>query len=75
MTTLLIVGGVLLGILLALASGAIAAAVAASRRRRARRALVAEVRDVVRSRVVAPIAAEGERAVAYDTALTAVRGR
>lgn len=73
-TTLLIVGGVLLGVLLALAAGAIAAAVGASRRRRARKALVAEVREVVRSRVVAPIEAEAERARRYDGAVAAARG-
>jgi len=66
--TLLIVAGVLLGLLVALASGAIAAAVAAWRRRGVSIALTAAVRSVTDELVVAPVAAVVDRARRFDAA-------
>lgn len=72
-TTLLVAGGVLLGILLGLASAAISAAVAADRRRRARAAIVEQVTRVARELVVEPIAAEVDRAARFSAALGTAR--
>ena len=72
-TTLLIAGGVLLGIALGLASAGISALVAASRRRRARAAIVAEVRDVAREQVIASVTAELDRARDYGAAVERAR--
>lgn len=72
-TTLLILGGVLLGVILGIAGAAIGAAVAASRRRRARSALLREVAAVARERVLEPIAAEVDRAGRVTTALAVAR--
>jgi hypothetical protein len=74
-TTLLVVGGVLLGIVLGLAFAGISALVAASRRRRARAAILAEVRDVARERVVASVAAEVDRARQFGAAVGRARAR
>lgn len=74
LTTLLILGGVLLGILLGLAGAGIGAAVAAQRRRRARKALVAQVATVAQELVVAPIDGELDRARRFDAALVTARG-
>jgi hypothetical protein len=73
-TTLLILGGVLLGVILGIAGAAIGAAVASSRRRRARSALLREVAAVARERVLEPIAAEVDRAGRVTTALAVARG-
>lgn len=73
-TTLLIAGGVLLGILLGIAAAGIGAAVASSRRRRARSAIVERVAEVARERIVAPLAAEVDRAARFSSALSAARG-
>jgi len=72
---LLIAGGILLGIVVALANGAIAAAVGAARRRRTRRALVAAVRSVTDAVVVAPVEAALGRAAAFDAAIDRLRRR
>lgn len=72
---LLIAGGLLLGILVALANGAIAAGVGASRRRRTRRALVAAVRSVTDAVVVAPVDTALQRARDYDAARIALTRR
>lgn len=72
-TTLLIAGGVLLGILLGLASSAIGAAVAAARRRRARASIIEQVAIVARGKIVAPLAAEVERAERFSSALATAR--
>lgn len=72
-TTLLVVGGLLLGIALGLASAGISALVAASRRRRARAAIMAEVQQVARERVVAPVAAELDRARDFGAAVERAR--
>jgi GTPase SAR1 family protein len=60
--TLLIAAAVLLGILLGIVAAALSALTAASRRRRARRLLLASVEGVVQEFVVAPVAAELDRA-------------
>lgn len=74
LTTLLILGGVLLGILLGLVGVAIAAATAASRRRRARKALLTQVAAIADGRVIRPIDAELARAERFATALATARG-
>lgn len=74
-TTLLVAGGLLLGVVLGLASAGVSALVAGSRRRRARAAVVAEVRTVTRDRVIAPVAAELDRARAFGAAVRRARGR
>jgi GTP-binding protein EngB required for normal cell division len=74
LTTLLILGGVLLGILLGLAGAAIGAGVAAQRRRSARKALVAQVSLVAQEFVVAPIDGELDRARRFDAELRTARG-
>ncbi|WP_395640937.1 GTPase family protein [Pseudolysinimonas sp.] len=67
--TLLIVGAVLVGILLGLLGGVLGAITAASRRRRARKRLVAAIETVVDESVVAPLAAERDRAREFAAAL------
>ena len=67
--TLLIVAAVLVGILLGLLGGVLGAVTAASRRRRARRRLVASIDKVVETSVVAPLAADLERARQFGSAL------
>jgi len=69
LTTLLILGGVLLGVVLGIAGAAIGGAVGAHRRRRARKALLAQVGVVARDLVVTPISAELERATMFAGAL------
>lgn len=71
LTTLVILGGVLLGILLGLAGSAIGAAGAAGRRRAARKSLLAQVASVSSAMVVAPIDAELARAQQFGAALAA----
>lgn len=71
LTTLLILGGVLLGVLLGILGAALGAATAASRRRRARKALLAQVAVVTQECVVAPLDEELERARSFDAALKA----
>ena len=66
--TLLIAGAVLAGILLGLVGAALGALTAASRRRRARRLLLASVAEVVGESIVAPIAAEVDRAREFAAA-------
>ncbi len=73
LTTLLIVGGVLLGILLGLLGAAVGAATASRRRRLARKALLGQVAAVAQERVVAPIESELERSRRFDAALTVAR--
>lgn len=73
LTTLLIAGGVLLGIVLGLLGGIIAAAVAARRRRRARAALRKQVALVAEQLVVAPVTAQLDRARDFAAALDAAR--
>lgn len=74
LTTLLILGGVLLGILLGVIGSALGAATAAGRRRSARRSLLAQVGAVAQEFVVAPIDVELDRVRRFDTALAAARG-
>lgn len=71
---LLIAGGVLLGILVALANGGIATAVGAARRRRTRRALVAAVRIVTDEVIVAPVETTLGRARAFEAARSRIAG-
>ncbi len=71
--TLLIAGGVALGILLGLLGTAIAVAAGAARRRRTRRRLVASVGEVVTRVAVAPILADLDRAREYSAALAIAR--
>ena len=72
---LLIAGGILLGIVVALGNGAIAAGVGAARRRRTRRALVAAVAAVTDAVVVAPVGAALQRASDFESARRRVSGR
>jgi len=72
-TTLLIAGGVLLGILLGLAGAAIGSAVAAHRRRVARKSLLAEMNSVAQATVVEPVAAQLARAAQFSAALGAIK--
>lgn len=74
-TTLLIAGGVLLGILLGLAGAALGALGGGHRKRVARRALLAEVGVVARDIVIAPIADQLERARRFGAALARARGQ
>lgn len=67
--TLLIAAAVLGGILLGLLAGVLGAITAASRRRRARKLLLASVDEVVQQSVVAPIAADLDRAKQFASAL------
>ncbi len=71
--TLLIAGGVALGILLGLLGAAFAAAAAAARRRRTRKLLLAQVATVVRQTAVTPILADLDNAAAYTAALKLAR--
>ena len=71
--TLLIAGGVALGILLGLLGGVLAAAASAGRRRRTRKLLNASVGAVVTQTAVGPILAELDRAREYSAALTLAR--
>ena len=73
LTTLLIVGGVLLGILLGVLGAAIGGATAARRRRLARKALLGQVATVAQERVVAPIDAELDRSRRFDARSTTAR--
>lgn len=66
--TLLIAGAVLAGILLGLLGAALGALTAASRRRRARKLLLASVAEVVQETIVAPIAADLDRAREFAAA-------
>jgi GTPase SAR1 family protein len=70
---LLIVAAVLLGVLLGLLSAALSALTAAARRRRTRRRLLASVDEVVQREVVAPVAAELDRARAVSAAIAVAR--
>ena len=71
--TLLIAGGVALGILLGLLGAVFAAATAAARRRRTRKALLASVGEVVRQTAIAPLLADLDRARDYSAALKVAR--
>ncbi len=71
--TLLIAGGVVLGILLGLLGAVFAAAAAAVRRRRTRTLLLASVGEVVRRIAVAPMLADLDRARDYSAALALAR--
>ncbi|MGV8897194.1 MAG: GTPase family protein [Rhodoglobus sp.] len=71
--TLLIAGGVALGILLGVLGGLLAAATSAGRRRRTRKRLLASVGAVVTQTAVTPILAELDRARDYSAALTLAR--
>jgi hypothetical protein len=64
---------VLLGVLLGLLAAAMSALTAATRRRRTRRRLLASVDEVVQREVVAPVAAELDRARAVSAALAVAR--
>ena len=70
---LLIVAAVRLGVLLGLLSAALSALTAAGRRRRTRRRLLAAVDEVVQREVVAPVAAELDRARSVSAALAVAR--
>lgn len=72
---LLVAAGVLLGILLGLASTAIGAMVAAGKRARAKHRLTKAVEEVVDREVVAPIESERQRAVRFHQALRRAGGR
>jgi len=74
LTTLLILGGVLLGVVLGIAGAALAGGVGAHRRRRARRSLLAQVDVVARDLVTTPISAELERATMFANALEKAAG-
>jgi len=67
--TLLIAAAVLGGILLGLLAAVLGTITAASRRRRSRKLLLAAVGDVVQQSVVAPIAADLDRAKQFASAL------
>ena len=67
--TLLIAGGVALGILLGMLGALLAAIAASSRLRRTRKLLTASVRTVVQDTAVAPLVADLDRASAYTAAL------
>ena len=71
--TLLIIAAVLVGVLLGLLSAALSALAAGARRRRTRRRLLASVDEVVQRDVVAPVAAELDRARAVSAALEVAR--
>lgn len=73
LTTLLLTGGVLLGILLGLAGAALGAVGAGHRRRVARKALLASVAAVAQEVVVAPVVGELARAERYVAALQVAR--
>ena len=71
--TLVIIAAVLVGVLLGILSAVLSALTAAGRRRRTRRRLLASVDEVVQRDVVAPVAAELDRARAVATALEVAR--
>lgn len=73
LTTLLILGGVLLGVLLGIVGAALGAATASSRRRRARKSLLAQVALVAQDLVVAPLDSELTRAATFAKELQAAR--
>lgn len=73
-TTLLLAGGILLGILLGLTGAALGAIGGGHRRRMARRALLAQVAGVTERQVVAPITEELTRASEFSAALVRTRG-
>lgn len=72
--TLLVIGGIALGILLGLLGALLAGITGRSRRLRSRRRLLASVTDAVERVIVAPIAADLSRAEAYSAAVTVARG-
>ncbi|MDQ1743748.1 MAG: hypothetical protein QOE23_2087 [Pseudonocardiales bacterium] len=71
--TLLLVGGLLLGLLTSMLARPFISAGAARRRARARRSLDAGVRQVAKDSVLAPLDAELEAATAFCQALAAAR--
>lgn len=71
--TLLIAGGVALGILLGLLGAVFAALAAAARRRRTRKLLLAQVGAVVKQTAVTPILADLDSAAAFTAALKIAR--
>jgi GTP-binding protein EngB required for normal cell division len=71
--TLLLLGGLALGLLTSVLARPFVAAGAARRRARARRSLDAGVREVARESVLAPLDAELEAATAFCKALAAAR--
>ncbi|MEO7260055.1 MAG: GTPase [Jatrophihabitantaceae bacterium] len=71
--TLLLIGGLAMGLLTSLLVRPFVAAGAARRRARARRSLESGVREVARHSVLAPLAAELEAASAFCKALAAAR--
>jgi GTPase SAR1 family protein len=73
-TTLLVAGGVLLGILLGLAGAALGAVAGGQRRRAARKALLAQVTQVAQQTVIEPVSAELARAERFAAALGVARG-
>ena len=73
--TVMIAGGVLLGIVLAIAARFIAGAAAASRGSRARRRLKAAVAAVAQELVVEPVELEVSRLESFQAALKAATGR
>lgn len=72
--TLLIAGGLLLGIVLSMATGIIARLAARARASAARRKLRAAVAEVASTRVVSPVVDEIERYNRFRSALGAARG-
>ncbi|MDO5051945.1 MAG: 50S ribosome-binding GTPase [Pseudoclavibacter sp.] len=72
---LLVAAGVLLGVLLGLAAGALGALVGRARAARARRRLRRAIDELARRELVEPLAAERERAGAFDAAMRTVAGR
>lgn len=73
LTTLLLIGGVLLGILLGLAGAGLGAISGRRRSRTARKALLAQVMVVAQEHVVHPVAEEIARSARFAAALEAVR--
>jgi GTP-binding protein EngB required for normal cell division len=71
--TLLLIGGVALGLLTSLLARPFVAIGAGRRRARARRSLDAGVREVARDQVLAPLTAELQAATAFCQALAAAR--
>ena len=71
--TLLLLGGVALGLLTSLLARPFVAIGAGRRRARARRSLDAGVREVARDQVLAPLTAELQAATAFCQALAAAR--
>jgi hypothetical protein len=71
--TLLLIGGLVLGLLTSLLARPFVAVGAARRRARARRSLDSGVREVARDSVLAPLEAELHAATAFCQALAAAR--